>query len=349
MCDDVIEPTNPVNSLIGKIKIRDPHTLIEESLLERYNTLFLEKKVPKVQRTGTKKVVIPNNYSPNLSPVVKSNLSLTEIEELYKKYFSKSVQDTIVIIANLLNVISLSNKHHKSRMDESFKKRSEAEKLKERCDANRIHTRHKKILESKLKDYFNDVIISFSNEEFEPAFQMFFLSILTVLRVLDQPKFKKGSIFKNLVLLLWNSLKSSEFEHPRIFGMFRSKSFRPDCIDLISLIEDTRDSDPSITDRMALFFVSSVSSRDCFRGVINAVTSDSAEDLGLLIENAAELLRASSKLKESKYTSSSSKLLSPKETIDVDSQLVSEVNFSTGNNPITQHWVISKGPNGIYQ
>lgn len=338
MGDDIAEPTKPLNSLIGKIRVRDPHSMIEDSMIERFYSLFFEQKLPKIQRTIIKKIIIPSNQSLSAHPVIRRHLSLKEIEELYKKYFSKSVQDTIVIIANILNIISLSNKHHKSRMDESFKKRSEAEKLKERCDANRIHTRHKRILEVKLKTYFNLVITSFTDEEFETAFQMFFLSILTVLRVLDQPKFKKGSIFKNLVLLLWNSLKSTEFEHPKIFTMFRSKTFRPDCIDLISLIEDTRDSDPSITDRMALFFVSSVNSKDCFHGVINTITGDSSEDLGLLIENAAQQLRSCSKFKEPQS------IPSPKDTTDNKSLVTSD-----GNSTDPIQWVLAKGPNGLYQ
>lgn len=347
--EDITKLTKSKNSLIGKIKVRDPRTMIDEVNMGRFNSLFLEKKLPKAQRTGIKKFVIPSNYSPNMYIAKRGNLSLTEIEDLYKKYFSKSIQDSIVIIANILNVISMSNKHHKSRMDESFKKRSEAEKLKERCDANRIHTRHKKVLEAKLKTTFNEVILTFSTEEFEPAFQMFFLSILTVLRVLDQPKFKRGSIFKNLVLLLWNSLKSSEFEHARIFNMFRSKSFRPDCIDLISLIEDTRDNDPSITDRMALFFVSSVSSKDCFQCVINAVTGDSVEDLGQLIENAAQQLRSCSKFKEpQQYLSSTAIQPSPKEISNDQSKVISDVIHPTDDNS-QQHWVIAKGPNGLYQ
>lgn len=68
----------------------------------------------------------------------------------------------------------MSNKYHKSRMDESFKKKSEAEKLKERCDAIRLHSRHKTILETKLKNNFVEVVPSYNEPDFESAFQMFF-------------------------------------------------------------------------------------------------------------------------------------------------------------------------------
>jgi len=228
----------------------------------------------------------------------KTEENKIKIEDLYERYFSKSVQDTIVIIANILNVISLSNNHHKSRMDESFRKKTEAEKLKERCDANRLHGRHKKILEKKLKSYFTDVVSLFQESEFVEAFQMFFLSILTVLRVLDQPKFKKGSIFKNLVLLLWNILKNTEYNNPKVFTLLRSKDFRPNCIDIISLIEDCRDSDSGANGRMSLFFVSTVSSREHFQTVIDAINNDSNEDLELLIDYATFQSRINSQFRD---------------------------------------------------
>lgn len=237
----------------------------------------------------------------------------------------------------------MSNKYHKSRMDESFKKKSEAEKLKERCDANRLHSRHKTILETKLKNNFVEVVSSFDEPDFESAFQMFFLSILTVLRVLDQPKFKKGSIFKNLVLLLWNSLKNGNYYHPKIFTMFRSKTFRPDCIELISLIEDSRDNDPGITDRMALFFVSTVNSRDYFQKVIDVVTSDSCEDLEVLIDNATSQCSVNSKFKDPPVDSSTVQQSNNK-------MPATETIIKPANSDGTiQHWVLAKNPDGTFQ
>lgn len=328
-------------------------------------SLIFEQSKYKNRPNGIKKAtpVIPSNTIKNgtngVNILKRGNVFLRDIEHLYGKYFSKYVQDSIVIIANILNMISMSNKHHKIRMDESFKKRSEAEKLKERCDANRMHLRHKKVLEAKLKTIFTEIVSSFIESEFEPTFQLFFLSILTVLRVLDQPKFKKGSIFKNLVLLLWNSLKNSDFEHPRVFGLFRSKCFRPDCIDLISLIEDSRDSDPGITDRMALFFVSSVNSRVYFQTVIDAVTSDSNEDLGLLIDNASCQCRINSRFQNPINCSLLPVQASVNNTVPIIPSSFEHASVKN-NIPVTsvqttipmediQQWVLTKTPNGTYQ
>lgn len=351
VCDESVESTESKNSdpsLYGRIKLRDIKTMMDEHMYIVYLKNFEMNNEVKIPSTNCKRsvtsTIIPTNGT--FSTVIRGSVSLYAIENLYNKYFSKTVQDSIVIIANILNIISMSNKHHKARMDESFKKRTEAEKLKERCDANRQHLRHKKVLEAKLKKHFMEVVSTFLDSEFEPTFQMFFLSILTVLRVLDQPKFKKGSIFKNLVLLLWNSLKNSEFDHPKVFSMFRSKAFRPDCIDLISLIEDSRDSDPGITDRMALFFVSTVNSQEYFKAVIDAVTSDSNEELALLIDKAAIECRVNSKFKDPKDYSLPTVNKCVITTKSPTSSIQNNVKMRDDG---IKHWVIAQTANGTYQ
>ncbi|XP_016661291.1 uncharacterized protein LOC100574406 [Acyrthosiphon pisum] len=267
---------------------------------------------------------------------------LVKIERLYKKYFSKSVQDAIVIIANILNIISISNKHYKTRVDESFKKRSEAEKLKKRCDANRLHGRHKKILETKLKINFVDVVSSFEFSEFDTAFHMFFLSILTVLRVLDHRQFKRGGIFKNVILLVRDSLKNSDCDHPKIFSMFRSKTFQPDCVDLISLIENSQDIDSGVSNRMSLFFVSTVNSWEYFQAVIDAVTGDSNEDLALLIDNATFQCSINSEFKDP-IDSSNAQYSDDK--IPATQTIPSTIN----SDEIIQNWSLAKYPDGTFQ
>lgn len=368
--EDVVEQHSQTNESLPKsksyIRVIPMRKLFNNEAEYSFFSIIFEQSKYKNHPNGIKKAtpVIPSNTIKNgtnsVNVLKRGNVFLRDIEHLYSKYFSKYVQDSIVIIANILNMISMSNKHHKVRMDESFKKRTEAEKLKERCDANRMHLRHKKVLEAKLKTIFTEIVSSFIESEFEPTFQLFFLSILTVLRVLDQPKFKKGSIFKNLVLLLWNSLKNSDFEHPRVFGLFRSKCFRPDCIDLISLIEDSRDSDPGITDRMALFFVSSVNSRVYFQTVIDAVTSDSNEDLGLLIDNASCQCRIHSRFQNPINYSSLPIQASVNNTAPIIPSSSLEHASVNNNIPVTsvqttipmediQQWVLTKTSNGTYQ
>lgn len=240
--------------------------------------------------------------------------NLIQIEKLYKKYFIKCVRDTIVIIANILNIILMSEKYCEARIDISSKKKNEALKLKERYDARKLNERHKKILVKKLKNNLICVISSFEESEFDLAFEMIFISILTVFQVLNKPNFKKGRIFKKLVLLLLNSLKASEYNHPQMFSLLRAKTFEHDCIDLIKLIEDNRDIDSGVTDWMSWFFVSAENNLKFFQAVIDAVTSDSKEELELLIDNATFQCFNNSMFKD-----------------PVDSTNVTETNQSTNN------------------
>jgi len=81
---------------------------------------------------------------------------------------------TYMTIANILNLITLSNNYHKEQMDKSFKKKSQAEKLKEGFNVSQIHKIHKTILETKLKTNFVNIISPIAESEFNLVFRMFF-------------------------------------------------------------------------------------------------------------------------------------------------------------------------------
>ncbi|XP_003246246.1 uncharacterized protein LOC100568840 [Acyrthosiphon pisum] len=346
-------------SVKSMIRIIDPRKMMDE---DNYKMWIKNTGIePKHLRTDIKKLSVAKlstvrsqpSFHSNKANGVKHTLNgenlvrgnLIKIEKLYIKYFSKCVQDTIVIIANILNIISMSNKYHEIRINESYNKRSEAEKLKEICDADQLHKKHKKILETKLKNNILCVISSFAESEFDSAFQMFFLSILTVLRVLDQQRFRKGGIFKNSVHLLWSSLKNCEFNHKfkqKMFSMFRSKTFQPDCVNLISIIEDSQDTDPGVTDRMTLFFVPTLYSREFFQPVIKAVTCDSNEDLELLIDNANFQCCINSKFKD---PVDSSTVLHPNNKIPVLETIQRPINSDV----TTQNWFLANNPDKTYQ
>lgn len=315
-CDESTKSTNSstknVKSMINVINVRK--MMEEDKYIRWMKCLYLDINQTEHLTNGNTNLAVAqpstdkfNNslYSTKLNGVkyplnAKNHVrgNLIEIEKLYKKYFGKSVLDTIIAITNILNIISISNKHHKERMDDTFKKISEAEKCKERCTANHFHRVHKTVLETKLKTNFVYVISSFAESEFDMVFQMFFLSIFTVHRILDQPTFRKGHIFNNLILLLSTSLKNSSYNHPKMFSIFLSKTFRSDCIELISLIEDSRHTDPEIIHRMPLFFISTVESQRYFQAATNAVTGKFNENLELLIDNATSQCSINSPFKD---------------------------------------------------
>lgn len=142
----------------------------------------------------------------------------------------------------------------------------------ERNFVNRTLNRHNKVLESKLKIYFVEVISDFVSTEFETVFQMFILSISTVFESLDPSNFNED-IFKYLVLLLVKSLKNSE--HSEVFSILRLTNFSSDCLNLLNRFKESQGRHPGITNRISLLFKSSLNSREYFRAVIDATTNDS--------------------------------------------------------------------------
>jgi len=232
-----------------------------------------------------------NNVNEAKPPVNGKNhvkWNLIEIEKLHNEYFSKFVQVNIVTIANMLNVISMSNEYLKARLDESTTKKCEAEKIKYKRDARRLHKRCNTILENKLMTRFENITSSFKESEFYSAFIMFFLSIITVLRALNQTKFGNfcQELFEIVKKWLSESLMNNKCNDPNIFATFQSMAFYSDCMNVLSVINDSRDTDPGVTDRMPLYFLKTENSLEHFKPVINALTSESNKDFSILIDEA---------------------------------------------------------------
>lgn len=292
------ESTKSENSSAKKVKpiiwVKDINKMMDSdqcirwlemiNFIQKPNHLINGMKVVAGHKFSTTRPIV-NGVQQSLKVKKINREYLIKIEKLYKKYFFKSVNDTIVIIANIINIIEMSNQYHKERINKSFNKGTKAEIIKERYDAGLLNKRHKTILETKLKKNFKDVVSSFEESEFDLAFQLFFISILSVHKVLKQPKLKKGSIFRSLVLLLNDSLENSEY--PKILSLIHSKTFRPNCIDLITQIKDSRVIDPGVINRMPLLFEPPKKSLEYFQAVIKDVNLDLKEDLEILIDNAA--------------------------------------------------------------
>jgi len=243
------------------------------------STSVIEESLHSYKVNGVKKPLNGKNHS---------KWNLIEIEKLHNEYFSKCVQNHIVTIANILNIISICNEHFKEQLDQSTRKRSEVEKIKNICNARRLYERSNKILGAKLKNKFMGVTSSFKESEFDSAFIMFYLSIITVLRVLDHLKFGNfQELFEIVKKLLPESLINNEYNYPKFFSMFQSITFYSDCTNVLNVINDGRDIDRIlVADRMPLYFLKTSNSLEYFKAVINAVTGDSNEDLSILIDDA---------------------------------------------------------------
>jgi len=301
-CDESTTSENSsAKNVWPMINVIDPTKIMEKDKYTIWMNILGIEPNKKCIRNEKSNLTVAKNFTSKLNPPSHSTKvnelkypliskkgvkrDLIAIKKIYEKYFGRSVLDTVTIIANIVNMILISNKHFKKRMDESLNIKSVQEKLTERYNANLIHETHKKILETKLKNNIVNIISSFAESEFDLAFKMVFLSILTVFQVLDQPKYGKSSIFVKLLLTLSTSLKNRAYNHPKMFSIFRSKEFRTECFEIMSLIEDCRDSDPGIINRMPLFFVSSVCSNiKYFQAAIDNVAGKTNENLELLID-----------------------------------------------------------------
>lgn len=289
VCDEplkTIKSTTPEISLVYCCNISK---LMDASNLEKYYEAFeLSNNISKMIEKDENKIAVSNPIN-LITKCMKQTkyTSIIEIENLYQKYFYKSVKDNIVIIANILNIILLCNEQHIERLKPVNRKQSVV-KFKNRCDMM-IFFKHKSILECEFNKYFRDIISGFVNSEVELGFKMLFMSVLSVHKRLVQStlnkNFKRDIYYKNQILLLWNTLKKSGFENDKVFNMINSNSFFSDCIDLINLIEDSQPSDPSITHRLSLFFVTLAHTKSYFQLVIDAL-GNTLQDIALLLNVA---------------------------------------------------------------
>ncbi|XP_008181857.2 uncharacterized protein LOC100572091 [Acyrthosiphon pisum] len=324
--EESTESSNSSN-VLAKISVIDPRKMMNDDKYIWYINVFLDKK-PVSTSDKTVKSALNENFK------------LIEIEKLYKKYYSKFVQDTIVVIANLYIIYAMTYIRYVAKLRTSLEDKSEAEKLKKTYDAKLFHEKQTKILEKKVKINLTNVVSLFFESDFEKAFKMFFLSILTVVRVLKQPKFWKGDIFKNLSQFLLNCLKNYELNDSRVFSMLQSNDFRLDCINIMLEIEGSKDNDPGITDRLTLFFVTSVNSQKYFQKIVDAIVSESEVDLEILIDEASFQCCVNSMFKDPIYPSN------VQESID---ELPVTSTIQIPINSDEQHSVIAKSPDGTFQ
>lgn len=289
--DNTTKSKNPTNNKIrAHFKLRSMEYLLKENFPNISNENILnEKNTPDVTRIKKMKVVEKKEPSSSNLKSQKKELSMNEIERLYEKYFNKRALDLIYIVAFILHLIALTNKHHKTRMDGSFRMRNAAAKLKERYYANRLYGKNVKVLELTLKQFFEEIVTSFSDEDFYYSFQLFFLGILNVIKLVDKSKPKSISYFKDSQLLLWNSLNRINFNDSRVFSMFKSGSFRRGCIDITTMIEDCDHVDPSIKTRMSAFF-SLPNSCNYFEAVIDAINNNSEDFQKILNDEIIKML-----------------------------------------------------------
>lgn len=288
VCDESLKTVECNSSKVGMIWCCDMRKLIETFKLENFFKNFgLSPNILQTAKTSEKKpkVIAPINQTTQYL-VEKKDKTISVIELLYQKYFSsKSVQNNITIIANILILIWMYDEHHKKQMDyfDLIRICQNFERYYSHIVAVSTYLKHSNIIKFKLKRHFSAVLSHIIvDSDFEQAFKMFFSSIFNLLNVTNHRTLNDNT-FKNVADLLGECLKDNTLITMTIL---KSETFHSDCMDLIRVIEDSRGSDPNITDRMPIFFKSSVNNQELiFQKMFNTVTSiNSNENLAILLD-----------------------------------------------------------------
>lgn len=246
-----------------------------------------------IERSENSKPIVNLTQSPYITSndigVSHSSLvgsvTLIDIEIVYNKYFSKSVQGTTVVIANMLYIMFLSKTLFEIRFREVNNYRDESQKRSKKHDLDQMSIEHKNVLGSKLKGLFMEVTSTFEKSDFQLAIHIFFLGISKMIKVLQQFEFE-NDIFKNVVNLLLQFSNDYKLNHFKIFELMSSNYFLNDCNHLNGLIYSIQKTSHRSSGRMNFFFVSEVNSQIYFQGVISAMITRSKKNFNLLVGTA---------------------------------------------------------------
>lgn len=210
----------------------------------------------------------------------KGKFYLIEIIYHYQEYFNASRQADIIFMANILNTISILMKISESKKNEMSKVANEDEKREMYESRIKFLEENLNKLQLSFQKYYLNAISKFDDSDFTFGVQMVTVGLLSVFKKLPVEKFEKGSIFKNICKLLLANLTLNRSDFPILYGLYESDSFRPDCIDLITLIENSRKIHPELCNILALYFKNKcdVGSR-LFFSVRKSVTNSSDENL----------------------------------------------------------------------
>lgn len=264
-------------------KMYNLRSIIKKETVDENNVL--NNRLNTLSENREKEIIpfnAPTNVKSSTMESKEKKISFNEIEYLYNRYFSRSLNDTIIIISNILTIILLSNKYHKSRMDELFLK---TDVQKERSDANVQHSEYKKVLNSKLKNLVKDLLSSLAKSEFKNTVKIIFLNIFKIFKILNQNKLNRNKLFNNLVVLLWKSLENGNFKHRKFNLILQYKSFYSECDNISYLIKDNRNKNLDITNHLSSYCGFIFNTQKYFKPIIDAVTSRSIVDLASLIDS----------------------------------------------------------------
>lgn len=288
-----IERSALANSLsMSKIKLHNINTMNENFNLINNKIMLFDTEKPDASRV--------NNNIPLIFPRFETNqLTLQYFELLHKKYFDNYIQDTIVIINNIVFMNLLTNIHCISRINWILRWKDKHKMIENIQFQSILHIKYVNILDNVLKKNFIDIISTFEDSDYEQAFLMLMLSLFASLKMFGSNVFKNSSvILKKLERLQWESVKHQQFDHNRVLMTFKSNVFCSCYHKLSKLIGEGSYTDPNIVKLWELFCSPAIFKATYFRSAIKAITNSAdLEKVVSLIDKASKNIRLYSHLK----------------------------------------------------
>lgn len=182
------------------------------------------------------------------------NLRLKDVEYLYTVYFNKCVQDSVVIVAVIIQIKYIIFRYYRSKRKQFFK-----------LFSPKTYHSVQKCLDARLKLHFDYVVRVINDYDFKTVFQMFVVGVYKVLKVLLNCK--PGNYLPFMRKILHFTIIKYTVSVPLLNY--------PDYLYLMDIIDEGQNTNSV----MHVFFVTEIPGAKYFPISINQITSPEFEDL----------------------------------------------------------------------
>ncbi|XP_026818481.1 uncharacterized protein LOC113557262 [Rhopalosiphum maidis] len=273
------------NSLLfGKIKVRNVHTI---------NANFSEIG-SNIEYFGKEKLDVSQTNAPFVFPSLGTKkLTLLCFEQLHKKYFNKTVQDTLVINNNILFMNMLTNMHCISRVNWILSWKDKHVMAQKVHQLTVLYINYFEKLDKMLQTNFIDLISIFEDSDYEHGFLMIILSLFIGLKMFGSNIFQKSNVLlTKLKKLQWEVIKDKNVDHNKIQTTLESDTFCSCYYKISELIGEGSHTDPNIIECWKLLFIPAVLKFTYFHSVADAIINATDIDkLEGLLEEASNRVR----------------------------------------------------------
>lgn len=276
-------------SLIGKIKVCDVDTINKKYDIQKKKNCF-DGEEPDLSKI---------NNAMTFERFGTDKQTIEYFKKLHKKYFSKSMQDTIVIINNIIFINLLTNMHCVSLVNVILTTLQDKYVMTKNIQfQTMLHIKYIKILDEIIKNNCIDVISVFEDSHFEHALLMFILSLFTCLKVFGSNILKNSSVLlKKLKKLDWTSVKKENVDPKKIQFTLNSDIFCSTYYRLSQIIGEGSTTDPYVIQFWELFYIQPMIKTSYFHLAVEALLNDSgAEKLISSIDQASNKIRSETRL-----------------------------------------------------